>query len=337
MKINYFYLWIRCYCYNNAYLLYLKRNHRKVSNVVIALSAPYIILRWAFLAFYEWAIGKRLIAAKVAKDNLRHFDHEMAMVSISKNEGPYVKEWIEYHRLVGFTKFYFYDNESEDETASILKPYVEQGLVEYNLIKGKGRQLDAYNDAIKKHKDECRWMAFLDMDEYLMPTKPFEPIANVVSALIKKAGGGAVGVGVNWCIYGSSHLEKTPQGLTTENFIYRGTIKHWGNRHIKTVCNPRFVNDFISPHYPIFKAGAYNINDSDGKRLWGWFCLDVKWQALRINHYWSKSKEQYIKKISRGLGDREGAYDMSKFNTYDLNDEKDLSMMVYVDELKKLF
>lgn len=308
-----------------------------MSNVVIALSAPYIILRWAFLAFYEWAIGKRLIAAKVAKDNLRHFDHEMAMVSISKNEGPYVKEWIEYHRLVGFTKFYFYDNESEDDTASVLKPYVEQGLVEYILIKGKGRQLDAYNDAIKKHKDECRWMAFLDMDEYLMPTKPFEPIANVVSALIKKAGGGAVGVGVNWCIYGSSHLEKTPQGLTTENFIYRGTIKHWGNRHIKTVCSPRFVKDFISPHYPIFKVGAYNINDSDGKRLWGWFCLDVKWQALRINHYWSKSKEQYIKKISRGLGDREGAYDMSKFNTYDLNDEKDLSMMVYVDELKKLF
>ena len=334
-KINRFYLWIRCYCYNNAYLLYLKRNHRKLSNVIIALSAPYILLRWASLAFYEWAIGKKLIAAKVAKDNLRHFDHEMAMVSISKNEGPYVKEWIEFHRLVGFTKFYFYDNESEDETAQVLKPYVEQGLVEYTLIKGKGRQLDAYNDAIKKHKDQCRWMAFLDMDEYLMPAKPFEPIAKVVSELTRKAGGGAVGVGVNWCIYGTSHLEKTPKGLTSENFIYRGTNKRGGNYHIKTVCNPRFVKDYISPHYPLFKVGAYNVNDSDGERLWGWFCLDVKWQNLRVNHYYCKSKEQYIKKISRGLGDRDGSYDTSRFNYYDLNDEKDLSMMVYADELKK--
>lgn len=74
------------------------------------------------------------------------------MVSISKNEAPYIKEWIEFHKLVGFTKFYFYDNESEDNTVDILKPYIDSGLVEYTLIKGKGRQLDAYNDAIAKHK-----------------------------------------------------------------------------------------------------------------------------------------------------------------------------------------
>lgn len=256
------------------------------------------------------------------------------MVAISKNEASYIKEWIEFHKLVGFTKFYFYDNESEDNTVDILKPYIDSGLVEYILIKGKGRQLDAYNDAIAKHKDECRWMAFLDMDEYLMPTKPFEKIYNVVSELVSKARKGAAGVGVNWCIYGSSHLEKKPNGLITENFLYRGTEKDWGNFHIKTICNPRLVKKYISPHYPIYKLGGYSINDSDGKRIWGWFCHDVKWQTLRINHYYCKSKEQYLQKISRGFGDRAGEYDMKQFNDYDLNNIKDESMLVYVDKIK---
>ena len=329
--------WIGVYYYNNELILWLKRSCRKSSNLLLLLLSPYIIMKAGLLAIYEGVWGKYAIARKITKESASTYRHEIAMVSISKNEAPYIKEWIEFHKLVGFSKFYFYDNESEDNTVDILKPYIDSGLVEYTLIKGKGRQLDAYNDAIAKHKNECRWMAFLDMDEYLMPTKPFEKVYNVVSELIRKEGKGAAGIGVNWCIYGSAHLEKKPKGLIMENFIYRGksgTETHWGNYHIKTICNPRFVKNYISPHYPIYKLGGYNINDSDGKRLWGWFCHDVKWQNLRINHYYCKSREQYIQKISRGLGDRVGEYDMKQFNDYDLNDDKDESMLLYADKVR---
>lgn len=329
--------WICAYYYNNELILWLKRNHRESSNLLLLLLSPYILAKSVLCELYECVWGKYVIARILDKEGKTPYTHELAMVSISKNEGPYIKEWIEYHKLVGFSKFYFYDNESEDDTVDILKPYIDSGLVEYTLIKGKGRQLDAYNDAIAKHKNECRWMAFLDMDEYLMPTKPFEKIYNVVSELVRKAGKGAAGIGVNWCIYGSAHLEKKPEGLIMENFIYRGkggNETHWGNFHIKTICNPRLVKNYISPHYPIYKLGGYNINDSDGKRLWGWFCHDVKWQNLRVNHYYCKSKEQYLQKISRGLGDRVGEYDMKQFNDYDLNDVKDESMLIYADKMK---
>ena len=329
--------WIGAYYYNNELILWLKRNCRKSSNLLLLMLSPYIFMKAGLYAIYEGVWGKYAVARKINKERASTYRHEIAMVSISKNEAPYIKEWIEFHKLVGFTKFYFYDNESEDKTVDILKPYIDSGLVEYTLIKGKGRQLDVYNDAIAKHKDECRWMAFLDMDEYLMPTKPFEKIYNVVSELICKAGKGAAGIGVNWCIYGSAHLEKKPKGLIIKNFIYRGksgTETHWGNFHIKTICNPRLVKNYISPHYPIYKLGGHNINDSDGKRLWGWFCHDVKWQNLRINHYYCKSKEQYIQKISRGFGDRVGEYDMKQFNDYDLNDVMDESMLVYADKMK---
>ena len=32
----------------------------------------------------------------------------LSIVAISKNEAPYIKEWIEYHKLVGVERFYFY-------------------------------------------------------------------------------------------------------------------------------------------------------------------------------------------------------------------------------------
>ena len=245
--------WIGVYYYNNELILWLKRSCRKSSNLLLLLLSPYIIMKAGLLAIYEGVWGKYAIARKITKESASTYRHEIAMVSISKNEAPYIKEWIEFHKLVGFSKFYFYDNESEDNTVDILKPYIDSGLVEYTLIKGKGRQLDAYNDAIAKHKNECRWMAFLDMDEYLMPTKPFEKVYNVVSELIRKEGKGAAGIGVNWCIYGSAHLEKKPKGLIMENFIYRGksgTETHWGNYHIKTICNPRLVKNYISPLIP---------------------------------------------------------------------------------------
>lgn len=256
--------WIRVYYYNNELILWLKRSCRKSSNLLLLLLSPYILMKAGLYAIYEGVWGKYVVARKITKERASAYRHEIAMVSISKNEAPYIKEWIEFHKLVGFTKFYFYDNESEDNTVDILKPYIDSGLVEYTLIKGKGRQLDAYNDAIAKHKDECRWMAFLDMDEYLMPTKPFEKIYNVVSELVSKARKGAAGVGVNWCIYGSSHLERKPKGLISENFIYRGTEKDWGNFHIKTICNPRLVKSYISPHYPIYKLGGIVLMTQTG-------------------------------------------------------------------------
>ena len=53
-----------------------------------------------------------------------------------------------------------------------------------------------------------------------------------------------------------------------------------------------------------------------------------------MNHYYCKSEEQYMKKISRGFGDRVGVYDMKQFKDYDLNDVQDDSMMAYKDELE---
>ena len=46
----------------------------------------------------------------------------LGVAAIIKNEKPYLKEWLEYHRLQGVEHFYLCDNGSTDGTAAYLEP-----------------------------------------------------------------------------------------------------------------------------------------------------------------------------------------------------------------------
>lgn len=105
--------------------------------MLLSLCNPYLLLRWVCLASYECFIGKRRVSNKLCEDRKRNFKYEIGLVCISKNEAPYIREWIEFHRLVGVSKFYFYDNESDDDTPDVLAPYIADGIVDYALIRGK--------------------------------------------------------------------------------------------------------------------------------------------------------------------------------------------------------
>ena len=177
-------------------------------------------------------------------------------------------------------------------------------------------------------------MAFIDMDEYLMPAMPFKPLYKVVDEVVYAAGGGAAGVGVNWALYGTSGFTKKPQGLITENYTHRADNEYYLNVHIKCICNPRLVTNYISPHYPLYIRGGYTVKEAYGTRIIGWGANKIIYKNLRINHYYTKSVEEYAAKRARGLGDRAGVYNDEHFEKYDRNDVYDFNMKPYIEELK---
>ena len=65
------------------------------------------------------------------------FLHDLAIVAIMKNEGHYLKEWLDYHLPAGVDHFYIYDNDSPDNQAEVTAPYIKAGLVDYFLASGK--------------------------------------------------------------------------------------------------------------------------------------------------------------------------------------------------------
>lgn len=112
--------------------------------------------------------------------------HTLAVCALFKNEAENIREWIEYHRMIGVDHFYLYDNGSTDQYMSVLWPYLNQKMI--TLVKWPDRikkeegenlvhwvlstQIPAYENAIILHaKKEAKWIVFLDIDEFLVPEK----------------------------------------------------------------------------------------------------------------------------------------------------------------------
>ena len=56
-----------------------------------------------------------------ARAHGRENEFYFSISSTMKNEGQYLEEWIEFHRLVGCEHFILYDNDSTDDTVEILQ------------------------------------------------------------------------------------------------------------------------------------------------------------------------------------------------------------------------
>ena len=243
----------------------------------------------------------------------------LAIVLIAKNEAPYIEEWINFHARQGVSHFFIYDNESTDNLHEILKPYIDSGLVTYRFIKGKVRQNDAYNMAIHDYGRKFKYMAFIDTDEFLFVRKDIDD-GNLCAFLDRfmSENPNAGGIAVNWCIFGSSGCITKPEGGVLENYTMRSEDNFEANLHIKTICDPQKVFFYGHCHYPTYRKGFCNL-DENGNIVTGPFTSRVSFSKIRINHYYCKSREEYIAKMKRGRADALLFNDMSNFNKYNQN------------------
>ena len=272
------------------------------------------------------------------------FLYDLAVVAIMKNEAPYVKEWLDYHLLAGVDHFYIYDNESPDNLKEVLQPYVDAGIVTYTFYPGKCRQLESYIDAVKRFRFFCRYMAWIDGDEFIFPkNKP--TITETVDEILINTPPYVAGLAVNIHAYGSNGQDKADFGQgVLERFTRRaendwapplqGTSVHGGNAHVSTIANPRKIQFFPTPHAPIYFISCFAVNENLNP-VATFENYPITSEKIVMNHYSVKSKEEYIKKISRGNADHfENHYTMDKFNEDDRNDVFDDGILKYRDARK---
>ena len=252
------------------------------------------------------------------------FVYDLAVVAILKNEAPYVMEWLDYHLLAGVDHFYIYDNESPDNLKEILQPYIDAGIVTYTFYPGQARQYEAYNDALR-YKFFCRYMAWLDGDEFIFP-KSQPTIVEVCDEVFKEDFQAALGV--NWRLFGSNHHKKAD--------LSRGVLDRFTardaevNRHVKIIANPRKVKFFPNPHYAVYLDNCSAVNENQ-KAFIGPFNEDRTAKKIVMNHYHTKSFEEYEQKINRGNADGKNPRSIETFKKHDTNDEFDDGILRYRD------
>lgn len=266
------------------------------------------------------------------RKNTKFIGNDIYIATIVKNEGSYLKEWLEYYRMLGISKVVIFDNESTDDTAAILANYIKEEFVDYYLIKGKKRQVDAYNLALAKYYNKAKYIAFIDADEFIVPTNGNNLAQEIQTAFTNLKNPPAIAL--NWRIFGSSHFQKKPEGLVIENYTHCSETDYASNYYIKSIFDPRRTIASLNPHYLAYPNNMHALS-LNGQTVDEAYNFEIVMNPLHINHYFTKSKEEFLLKIKRGKADVDDIREEKEFEVEDRNEVLDESMLKYVPAIKK--
>ena len=289
----------------------------KIFAEILAGLIPHKMTRNQYRGIFRFGIFRAFKLKKQLKSEKASPKYYLTICAIAKNEGAYFEEWIEWHKKMGVEKFYLYDNESTDNTKEVLAPYIESGLVEYKFFPGHRMQLAAYDDCLERHRLDTRWIAIIDLDEFIVPKKD-----KTIPEFLKRFENFSA-VEINWLCYGSGGAKEKKNGKVMERFKHHSKPNHILNRHVKSIINPRCIYGLIGCHEAARITGQ--AADSHGNPLKKSFRdREPQQDVIRINHYAVKSYEEFLEKQTRGRASgREKTVELAYFDRYNLNDIKE--------------
>ena len=277
----------------------------------------------------------------VAVKNL--FPYDLAVAAILKNEGRYLKEWLDYHLLAGVDHFYLYDNDSTDNYKEIIAPYVEAGLVTSKFFPGKKMQLEAYDEAVNNYRFLCRRMAFIDLDEFIFPKDTAGTINEKVDDILKDFPE-AAGLCAHWQCFGSNGQDKADYSRgVLERFTRRAKkdfiiktedgndfepCRGMGNMFFKSIVNPRRIKS-MNLHFAYCFEGNYTVDENGECSSDAFGMSPIFAEKIVVNHYFTKSREEFNLKRARGRGYSGGKWPEDYFNSYDRNEIFDDGILKY--------
>ena len=241
---------------------------------------------------------------------------KIAICLIIKDENEYLQEWMDYHRKVGVSHFYIYDNNSKVPVSEFLKNETDVTVRRWPYTQ-TGSQNLAYQDCCRTYQNEADKIAFIDTDEFISFDPKFNTIQEVWESLESQYGK-IDNLGLYWRMYG-----KSKPYFETRQPVQNYTEYH-ENFHIKSILDPKTVKYFTDPHHAV-NTGNY-INEKNEKIVGPFGSIaqpennSHSSNTIWIKHTWTRSRIEFEIKINRGSGDHfKRTRTMQEF--YDYNDK----------------
>lgn len=227
--------------------------------------------------------------------------HYLTFCCIAKDEDFFLKEWLAYHATLGVEHFYIYDNCSVVPIRQLLDEFADPSRVTIRRVPGERMQLPVYDDCLQSFGASCKWIGFLDVDEFALPMQDND--LRVMLSEFEDYGG----LGATWHLFGPSGHLKRPKGLVTRN--YTKAFAAQKSFQIKTFAQPARTAQCLNPHYFRYQPGYYCVNEEHYPVSPGLQCTFTPGGRIRVNHYFMKSQQDFEHKIQRGGGARTKAED----------------------------
>ena len=226
---------------------------------------------------------------------------QLGICTIQRNRATWLAEWVAFHYVVGFRKFFIYLHKCTDNSAEAVLALQGAFDIEcFTIPDDSDRpQLASYQHAYNSFGHTVDWMAFIDGDEFLFPTND-DTLLEVLNEFQYRP---ISALGVWWSCFGSSGHIKEPDDLVIDNYQYRAALDFEANRHIKSMVRGHQGSHFSTGQNAHIFNTIYGTFDESLRPVTGGFMpeLEPTYTKLRINHYVCQSFE-YFKQFKQNIG-----------------------------------
>jgi len=232
--------------------------------------------------------------------------YETAVCLITKDENDYLEEWVRHHLSVGFDHLFIYDNSSKIPVKKTI-----EGIegIDYNRItvesmpsrKDTPIQYFCYNKFLRDHGRLCKYVAFIDTDEFI----DIRDSPSVKALLPRYTENHCFGaLHLNWELYDADNQILKENGTLFERFksvsVYK-KVPYLG-KIIARVSRIRTMH----LHHCDFYEGSVTLNTQGNpfrpQKNWendGGIPVEENEIAV-VRHYFTKSLEEWVYKVLRG-------------------------------------
>ena len=241
-------------------------------------------------------------------------------VTCVKNEGPFLLEWIAFHRVIGVTDFLFYSNDCSDATDTLLDKLQEHGIVAHqpNPATNRNYQMQALK-AARRHPliKNADWVWVADVDEFLNIHVGDHTIPALIDACQRPKA-----ISITFQFFASDGIETYEDAPVISQFLHSHNPDIWCAEtaiEVKSLVRGDFPLDYYGAHRPFHDDAKEQPAWTDGsgravpapfrrcanKRRIRAFPAKGARQFATLNHYALRSLDSYLVKNDRGDVNRE--------------------------------
>ncbi|MBR4790984.1 MAG: glycosyltransferase family 92 protein [Treponema sp.] len=235
------------------------------------------------------------------KNSNNDYKYYVSICAIFKDEGNYLKEWIEYYKLIGTDHIFLYNNFSTDNYKEILQKYIDNNFITFIDWPVQQGQLKAYRHCIENYSTISKWIGFFDIDEFFVSLNHktlteelqcYELYPSVVA---------------NWKTFGSSSITNRDLSIPViKDFTKCQTDYYWGKYFINNsyTINYNYRRNKQFVHSIWIKVGfAYIPPITCNYKFYFGKYIDIlnrpSNQKFWLNHYYTKSKSEFEIRINK--------------------------------------
>lgn len=238
-----------------------------------------------------------------------------AIVTTMKNEGPFILEWLSYHRAIGFDDIIVYTNDCTDGTDTMLQMLERKGYVQHRENPFRESGLKPQHAALQASEDEpviknAKWVTCIDVDEFVN-IKVGDGTLDALFDAVPDANM----IAMTWRLFGNGDMHEYEDCPITEQFLRcapefaRKPHQAWGFKTLFQniglfkklgVHRPKGLNPQLWEEINWVNGSGQPLPREMFRNGWRSTTETYGYDLVQLNHYAVRSAESFLVKRDRG-------------------------------------